>query len=87
MKKHFLVATIALTVAACANTVAPTQTSAQPAPAVVKGEQAAGHASDTTITLEKIMSDPDWIARSPQSWYWGANSETVYFQQKGKVIR
>jgi dipeptidyl aminopeptidase/acylaminoacyl peptidase len=35
-----------------------------------------------TIKLEKIMSDPDWMGRSPESWYWGDNSETVFYQQK-----
>ena len=34
------------------------------------------------IKLEKIMSDPDWMGRSPESWYWGDDSETVFYQQK-----
>lgn len=34
------------------------------------------------ITLEKIMSDPDWIGRSPESWYWGDDSQTVFYKQK-----
>lgn len=44
---------------------------------------------DIEITLEQIMSDPDWMGRSPESWYWGDDSNTVYFQQKreGNPIR
>lgn len=41
------------------------------------------------ITLEQIMSDPDWIGRSPESWYWGSNSQTVFYKQKreGNTLR
>ena len=40
------------------------------------------------IKLTKIMSDPDWFARSPHSWYWGDNSNTFYYKQKqqGSVL-
>jgi len=34
------------------------------------------------LTLEKIMSDPDWIGRAPESWYWGDNSQSIYYKQK-----
>lgn len=37
---------------------------------------------EIAITLETIMADPDWMGRSPQSWYWGDNNETIYYQQK-----
>jgi len=37
---------------------------------------------DVKITLEQIMSDPDWMGRSPQRWYWGDNSENIFYQQK-----
>jgi len=37
---------------------------------------------DSTITLEQIMADPDWFGRAPQAWYWGDDSNTVYYQQK-----
>jgi dipeptidyl aminopeptidase/acylaminoacyl peptidase len=45
--------------------------------------------SQGEITLEKIMSDPDWMGRSPESWYWGDDSQTVLYQQKqlGNPIR
>ncbi|ESP95023.1 prolyl oligopeptidase family serine peptidase [Pseudoalteromonas luteoviolacea] len=34
------------------------------------------------ITLEQAMADPDWISRSPESAFWGADSNTIYFNQK-----
>lgn len=44
---------------------------------------------DIKITLEKIMSDPDWIGRQPERPYWADNSSAVYFSQKreGSVVR
>ena len=36
----------------------------------------------SSVTLEKIMSDPDWIGRSPMDWYWGDDSGSVLFKQK-----
>jgi dipeptidyl aminopeptidase/acylaminoacyl peptidase len=37
---------------------------------------------DVKITLEQIMSDPDWMGRTAQRWYWGDDSETIFYQQK-----
>jgi dipeptidyl aminopeptidase/acylaminoacyl peptidase len=37
---------------------------------------------DIVITLEKIMSDPDWIGRSPKNWYWGDDNQTIFYKQK-----
>jgi len=37
---------------------------------------------DVEITMETIMSDPDWMGRSPQNWYWGDDNETIFYQQK-----
>ncbi|XOV77800.1 MAG: prolyl oligopeptidase family serine peptidase [Aestuariibacter sp.] len=34
------------------------------------------------ITLEKIMSDPDWLGRQPQSPYWSADGKTVFYERK-----
>ncbi len=34
------------------------------------------------ITLEKIMADPDWFGRAPESWYWGDDSNTIFYKQK-----
>lgn len=42
-----------------------------------------------SITLEQIMADPDWLGRQPESWYWGDDSNTVYYQRKrqGNILR
>ena len=28
------------------------------------------------------MADPDWFGRAPESWYWGDDSNTIYYKQK-----
>ncbi|MFT6691590.1 MAG: hypothetical protein ACJAXH_002120, partial [Colwellia sp.] len=48
----------------------------------VLAKPSVGATSATTITLEKIMANPDWFGRSPESWYWGDDSQTVFYQQK-----
>jgi len=37
---------------------------------------------DIKITLDQIMADPDWMGRSPESWYWGDDNQTVFYKQK-----
>lgn len=39
-------------------------------------------AQQSAITLEQIMQDPEWVARSPESPYWTLDSTTVYYSQK-----
>jgi len=39
-------------------------------------------ANTSDITLEQIMSDPDWIARSPESPIWSDDSSQIFYQQK-----
>lgn len=34
------------------------------------------------LTLEQIMADADWLGNAPENAYWGADGQTVYFQQK-----
>lgn len=34
------------------------------------------------LTLEQIMADPDWIARSPERAYWSDDSGFVYYSRK-----
>ena len=34
------------------------------------------------LTLKQIMSDPDWIARSPEQPYWSEDGNSVFFSQK-----
>ncbi|MFT5815714.1 MAG: hypothetical protein ACI9VT_003488, partial [Psychroserpens sp.] len=89
MKLQLIAAAISFSLVACSSTaqkkivseshsiitndVADSQVLATPSTAV---------ASATTITLEKIMSDPDWFGRSPESWYWGDDSQTIFYKQK-----
>ncbi|NQZ24572.1 MAG: prolyl oligopeptidase family serine peptidase [Colwellia sp.] len=37
---------------------------------------------DIAITLKQIMSDPDWMGRSPERWYWGDDNQTIFYKQK-----
>ncbi|MDP4536436.1 prolyl oligopeptidase family serine peptidase [Alkalimonas collagenimarina] len=49
------------------------------------------YASDPSIrlTMEKIMSDPDWLGRQPESAFWSADNQHIYYQRKreGSEIR
>ncbi len=38
--------------------------------------------SNSEISLKQIMSDPDWIARSPENIKWADDNQSVYYQQK-----
>jgi len=37
---------------------------------------------ESSLTLEQIMADPDWLGNAPISSYWGTDNSTVYYQQK-----
>ena len=39
-------------------------------------------AADPEVTLELIMSDPDWIGRAPTRVYWADDSQSFYYSQK-----
>ena len=41
------------------------------------------------VTLELIMSHPDWLGNAPQNPYWSADGESIYFEQKrsGEELR
>jgi dipeptidyl aminopeptidase/acylaminoacyl peptidase len=84
MKLQLIAAAISISLVACASTEQKKVALENNVPAAreVATAPAAGQASSTTITLEKIMSNPDWMGRSPESWYWGDDSETVFYQQK-----
>ena len=34
------------------------------------------------LTLNKVMSDPDWIGNAPENAYWHADGQSIYYQQK-----
>ncbi|WP_198683873.1 prolyl oligopeptidase family serine peptidase [Aliidiomarina celeris] len=46
-------------------------------------------AAEGVITLEQIMADPDWLARSPENAFWSLDGSRILFQQKqqGAPIR
>lgn len=33
-------------------------------------------------TMEQIMADPDWIQRGAENWYWGDDSNSIFYSQK-----
>lgn len=90
MKIKFLVAAVSFALTACATTNVTTikanQKTAPDIPSVIKHNADVNElkvlTSTDVITLEQIMADPDWFARSPESWYWGDDSETVFYKQK-----
>ena len=88
MKIQLIAAAISFSLAACASTAQKkvtlenTTITNDLVASEIQSTPAAGEASATIITLEKIMSDPDWFGRSPESWYWGDDSQTVFYQQK-----
>lgn len=44
--------------------------------------QMANQAEPKGITLEKIMSDPDWLGRQPSHYFWADDFQTVYYSRK-----
>lgn len=84
MKLQLIAAAISISLVACASTEQKRVVLEHSAPAAseVTATPAAGVANSDIITLEQIMSDPDWFGRSPESWYWGDDSSTVFYQQK-----
>ena len=88
MKLKLLVVAISFTLSACATNQLSNSTS-ENVPEVNQtiapqtSEVTASMAnSSTEITLEQIMADPDWFARSPESWYWGDDNQTIFYKQK-----
>ncbi|ROQ30737.1 S9 family peptidase [Gallaecimonas pentaromativorans] len=83
MKKALIPLALSVVLSACATTQSSTQTPAAAAkpdyqvqtPATMR--DASGHP-----TLEQIMSDPQWIARSPQQPFVGADGQVYFWQQR-----
>jgi dipeptidyl aminopeptidase/acylaminoacyl peptidase len=48
----------------------------------VPAASAAGAAAPQDITLERIMSDPDWIGPAVKDAYWSADGRSVYYSVK-----
>lgn len=87
MKLKLIAATLSLSLVACVSTQETSHTQTKPvispAPVMISttNTQTAQNKAKA-ITLEQIMADPDWIGRAPESWYWGDDSNTVYYKQK-----
>ena len=92
MKTKFAVSLLAAFVAASCAATQPTATSAaaQPAPTTLELQAPATQteAASGELTIKQIMADQDWVARSPSSAYWMADSSGVLYQQKraGSVV-
>jgi len=86
MKLKIIAAAISFSLAACVSTspISSKNTIIQPQVAVapIIADAALNENVTTTITLEQIMADPDWMGRSPQAWYWGDDNHSVFYQQK-----
>ena len=91
MKMKLIALTLSLSLTACVSTQDKTPATqnvsvVSPAtPSVVlvpekNTETVSNH--NNKITLEQIMADPDWFGRAPESWYWGDDSNTVFYKQK-----
>lgn len=86
MKLPLITAAITLSLTACASNMSTKTDENLVKPSnstdIIKAPVMSKKPIETAITLEKIMSDPDWIARSPQSWYWGDDNQTIFYKQK-----
>lgn len=72
----------ALFAASCASTQPIAQNQTTDRPAIVQtaaNEQATG---DAVLTLNQIMADQEWVARSPSNAYWMADNSGVIYQQE-----
>ena len=87
MKLKLIAVTLSFTLAACVSTQDKTQVKSDISETplatltpVISTEAAS--TQNQKITLEQIMADPDWFGRAPESWYWGDDSNTVFYKQK-----
>jgi len=76
-----LLPALALAVASCAMS-GKSQNPAEADAPVEAPKQAAVETVPDPITLELIMSDPDWMGNSPQGEYWADDGESIYYQRK-----
>lgn len=72
----------ALMSASCAMTDASTSSNASNPPAVMTTAENAQAVAGQALTLNQIMADQDWVARSPENAYWMLDGSGVLYQQK-----
>lgn len=72
----------ALMSASCAMTDASTSQTASNPPAVLTTAENNQAVAGQALTLNQIMADQDWVARSPENAYWMLDGSGVLFQQK-----
>jgi len=87
MKLKLIAAALSVSLVACVSTENTSQISSAPlvSPTTVLSPVTNGELvknASGVITLEQIMADPDWFGRAPESWYWGDDSDTVFYEQK-----
>jgi dipeptidyl aminopeptidase/acylaminoacyl peptidase/uncharacterized lipoprotein YehR (DUF1307 family) len=81
MKTQLIAIALSFSLAACSNQQLNEQLNSS-APEKIQGAVAVNAQATDIITLEQIMADPDWFGRAPESWYWGDDSNTVFYKQK-----
>ncbi|GAA0851843.1 S9 family peptidase [Aliiglaciecola litoralis] len=55
----------------------------------IKPANSSAVGTQSELTLEQIMADPDWIGREPESAFWGLDANTLYYSQKraGTIVK
>ena len=92
MKTKFTVSLLAALVAAsCAATDTPSSAQAAsntPTQVLQLDVAQSNQATAGALTIEQIMADQDWVARSPNSAFWMVDGSGVLYQQKraGSVV-
>ncbi|EKE71416.1 prolyl oligopeptidase family serine peptidase [Gallaecimonas xiamenensis] len=83
MRKALIPLALSVVLSACAMTEQAAQT---PVPAAKADIQVTAPVRDASghPALEQIMSDPQWIARSPEQAFIGADGQTYFWQQREK---
>ncbi len=86
MKLKLIVAALSVSLVACVSTddtaQSSSKTSTTPMAVLTPVINVESISDNKIITLEQIMADPDWFGRAPESWYWGDDSNTVFYKQK-----
>lgn len=81
--KLALAVAAAFMTAACASTdSSATAPERESAGYQAQAQQSAPLNDSSTLTLERIMADQDWVARSPEAAYWSFDGNQVLFERK-----